>query len=230
MPAWDGSARSWRRYTREVSWFVRSTPYHKRRYCATKLVSRLSGPARLLAMSWRNADFDHVGGTKLYLQRLASSPLVRQSLPNAAAICQQYFAFRRQPGEAMHAFLVREALGYSEFIEALERLKDDKMGIEQHEKDLRSMSPTRRIWVRINLILMMMMMIAETVLVLLPHLHPDLRLVIPMDQLAPLFDLHRDPLQVGILPQLVRMALDSPWQTPLCLEYFVGFDCYRRRD
>ena len=86
-------------------------------------------------MSWRNADFDHVGGTKLYLQRLASSPLVRQSLPNAAAICQQYFAFRRQHGEAMHAFLVREALGYSEFIEALERLKDDKMGIEQHEKD-----------------------------------------------------------------------------------------------
>ena len=135
MPTWDGSARSWRRYTPEVSWFVRSTPYHKRRYCATKLVSQLSGPARLLAMSWRNADFDNVGGTKLYLQRLATSPLVRQSLPNAAAICQQYFAFRREHGEAMHAFLVREALGYSEFIEALERLKDDKMGIEQHEKD-----------------------------------------------------------------------------------------------
>ncbi|CAJ1426946.1 unnamed protein product [Effrenium voratum] len=63
------------------------------------------------------------------------------------------------------------------------------------------MSPTRRSWVRINLILMMMM-IAETVLDLLPHLHPDLRLVTPMDQLAPLFDLHRDPHQVGILPQL----------------------------
>ena len=44
VPSWDGSARSWRRYTREVAWFVQSTPTHKRRYCASKLLSRLGGP------------------------------------------------------------------------------------------------------------------------------------------------------------------------------------------
>ena len=135
VPSWDGQARTWRRYTREVCWYVRATPTQKRRYCANKLLSRLSGPARLLAMSWNDVNFDHSGGTRDYLRKLALSPLVRQALPNAAAICQQYFAFRRHQGEAMHAFLVREALGYSEFVEAIIRLHEEKMGLEQHEKD-----------------------------------------------------------------------------------------------
>ena len=71
-----------RKYTREVSWYVRATPHHKRRYCATKLMGRLTGPARLLAMSWSNVDL----GTREFLQRLAESPLVRQALPNAAVV------------------------------------------------------------------------------------------------------------------------------------------------
>ena len=76
VPSWDGSSRTWRKYTREVSWYVRATPHHKRRYCATKLMGRLTGPARLLAMSWSNVDL----GTREFLQRLAESPLVRQSV------------------------------------------------------------------------------------------------------------------------------------------------------
>ena len=106
VPAWDGSARSWRRYTREVAWFVQATPLHKRRQCAPKLLSRLSGPARLLAMSWSKTAFDHAGGIHAFLQRLAASPLVRKTLPNAEAICQQYFAFRRGQNESIGNFLV----------------------------------------------------------------------------------------------------------------------------
>ena len=135
IPVWDGSARSWRRYTREVCWYVRATPVEKRRYCATKLVSRLKGPARLLAMSWTTMEFDHVNGVRDLLQRLATSPLVRQTLPNAAATCQQYFNFRRDAGEQMNTFLVREALGYSEFVEALLLLYEEKQGVQQHEKN-----------------------------------------------------------------------------------------------
>ena len=122
VPSWDGQAKAWRRYTREVVWYVRATPMEKRIYCASKLMSRLRGPARLLAMSWTDADFDKKAGTKEYLRRLATSPLVRQSLPNAAAICQQYFNFKRTPGEPMWSFLVREALGSSDSVEAIIRL------------------------------------------------------------------------------------------------------------
>ena len=86
-------------------------------------------------MSWTDADFDKKAGTKEYLRRLATSPLVRQSLPNAAAICQQYFNFKRTPGEPMHSFLVREALGYSEFVEAIIRLYEEKHGIRQEDRD-----------------------------------------------------------------------------------------------
>ena len=135
VPGWDGTARTWRKYHREVAWYVRSTPVHKRRYCAHRLVQRLTGPARLLAMSWPSVSFDHANGTKEYLRRLAASPLVRQSLPNAAAICQQYFAFRRHAGESMQSFLVRESLGYAEFSEAIIRLYEEKRGVLQQDLD-----------------------------------------------------------------------------------------------
>ena len=121
VPTWDGQARTWRKYTREVSWFIQSTPVYKRRYCASKLLARLSGPARLLAMSWSKVEFDSPSGTNLLLQRLASSPLVRRSLPSAAAICQQYFSFRRQPCESIGNFLVRETLVHEEFVSQADR-------------------------------------------------------------------------------------------------------------
>ena len=135
VPTWDGSARTWRRYTREVAWFVQATPTHKRRYCASRLLSKLTGPARLLAMSWSRMAFDSPSGTKQLLQRLAASPLVRKTLPNAAAICSQYFAFQRRPSETIGNFLVRESLVHEEFCEAIIRLHEDRLGISQESRD-----------------------------------------------------------------------------------------------
>ena len=130
IPSWDGQPNGWRRYTKEVAWFVSSTPVEKRRYAASKLIGRLQGPARLLAMSWQRSEFDAVDGTATFLRKLASSPLVRQTLPNTAAILQQYLSFRRRQGESMSTFLVRETLGYEEFAEALQRLWEEKQGID----------------------------------------------------------------------------------------------------
>ena len=84
---------------------------------ATKLLSRLTGSARLLAMSWTDMALDDYNGTKTLLQRLAVSPLVRKSLPNASAIWAQHFDFRRKVNEPMTTFLVRESLGFTEFVE-----------------------------------------------------------------------------------------------------------------
>ncbi|CAE7800179.1 unnamed protein product [Symbiodinium sp. CCMP2592] len=137
VPSWDGAARGWRRYTREVSWWVQATPIGKRRYCASKLISKLTGPARLLAMSWSvsKGTFDDPDGTRLLLQRLSASPLVRKTLPNAAAICQQYFSFKRSPQESIGNFLVRETLVHEEFVEAIIRLHEEKLGISQEQRD-----------------------------------------------------------------------------------------------
>ena len=130
IPSWDGQPNGWRRYTKEVAWFVSSTPVEKRRYAASKLIGRLQGPARLLAMSWQRSEFDSQDGTAIYLRKLACSPLVRQTLPNTAAILQQYLGFRRRQGESMSNFLVRETLGYEEFAEALQRLWEEKQGVD----------------------------------------------------------------------------------------------------
>ena len=133
IPSWDGQAKTWRRYTKEVAWFVSSTPVQKRRYAASKLISKLQGPARLLAMSWNLSEFDSPQGTLILLKKLSVSPLVRKTLPNTAAILQQYLGFRRRPGESMATFLVRETLGYEEFTEALARLWEEQHGIDPAE-------------------------------------------------------------------------------------------------
>ena len=130
VPSWDGQAKGWRRYQREVSWYVQATKHTQRRYLATRLVGKLTGSARLLAMSWPQGEFDNELGVLHYMRRLANSPLVRRSLPNAAAIMNQFFAFRRHPGENIATFLVREQLVYEEFVEALLRLKEERNGAD----------------------------------------------------------------------------------------------------
>ena len=130
VPAWGGSARSWRRYTREVAWFVQSTPTHQRRYCASRLMGWLTGPARLLAMSWSLTTFDLPEGTKKFLQQLAASPLVRRTLLNAAAICQQYFSFRRGPQENINMLCSSSARPLStRIVEAVIRLNGHQSGV-----------------------------------------------------------------------------------------------------
>ncbi|CAK9050728.1 unnamed protein product [Durusdinium trenchii] len=86
-------------------------------------------------MSWSDMSLDDYGGTKVLLQRLAASPWVRQSIPNASAVCNQYFSFARKAHEPMTQFLVQEALGFSEFVEALVRLAEEKRGIRQQNKN-----------------------------------------------------------------------------------------------
>ena len=113
----------------------KGTAVHKRRYCASQLLGRLTGPARLLAMSWSKMFVDNKSGTRLLLQKLAASPLVRRNLPNAAATCSQYFAFRRNPNETIGNFLVRETLVHEEFVEAILRLWEDRQGLSQEQRD-----------------------------------------------------------------------------------------------
>ena len=110
VPSWDGAPRGWRRYVKEVQWFVLGTKPSLRRYLASRLITKLSGSARLLAMTWKLADFNGPNGVRILLQKLAQSPLVRKSLPNAASIMGQYFAFKRHRGEQISSFLIRECL------------------------------------------------------------------------------------------------------------------------
>ena len=56
IPSWDGNPRGWRRYQREVAWYVLGTKKNQRALIGPRLVSKLTGPARLLAMSWNRTD------------------------------------------------------------------------------------------------------------------------------------------------------------------------------
>ena len=97
----DATARRW-------PGIVRGNKQSMRKYLATRLISKLTGTARLLAMSWSQAEFDTEDGVTKYLRKLAQSPLVRRSMPNAAAIMSQYFSFKRYNNEKVADFLVRE--------------------------------------------------------------------------------------------------------------------------
>ena len=128
IPAWDGNPRGWRRYSREVLWYVLGTKKSNRAFLAPRLIAKLTGSARLLAMSWSQADFRGPDGVKTLLKRLAASPLVRKALPNTSAVLNQYFGYRRFQGENIANYLVRETLYYEEFCESLMILKEETEG------------------------------------------------------------------------------------------------------
>ena len=72
------------------------------------------------------------------VEEASGPPLVRKTLPNTAAILQQYLGFKRQTGESMANFLVRETLGYEEFSEALIRLWEEQTGVDPAERNFGS--------------------------------------------------------------------------------------------
>ena len=129
IPVWDGNPRGWRRYQREVLWYCLGQKKHARKLLAPRLIARLTGPARLLAMSWNQADFTGKRGITMLLKKLAASPLVRKNLPNTQAIMNQYFGYKRMPGESIANYLVRESLYYEEFTESLGALHDEQHGV-----------------------------------------------------------------------------------------------------
>ena len=133
IPTWDGSPQRWRKYVKEVEWYARSVKASERQHIVGRLIPNLSGNARLLAMSWHIRQFDGERGLVSYLQTLAASPLVRRAMPNAAATLDRYFVFARAHQESISNFLVREALGFEEFTEALKRLKEESEGITAQE-------------------------------------------------------------------------------------------------
>ena len=136
IPVWDGNPRGWRRYQREVLWYCLGQKKHARKLLAPRLIARLTGPARLLTMSWNQADFTGKSGITMLPKKLAASPLVRKNLPNAQAIMNQYFGYKRMPGESIANYLVRESLYYEEFTESLGALHDEQHGVSPSSFEL----------------------------------------------------------------------------------------------
>ena len=99
-----------------------------RRFLAPRLISKLTGSARLLAMSWPQQEFAGKNGVSTLLQRLSQSPLVRKNLPNTQAILNQYFNYKRHQGESIANYLVRETLYFEEFTESLMALHEESLG------------------------------------------------------------------------------------------------------
>lgn len=136
IPIWDGNPRGWRRYQREVLWYCMGQKKHARKLLAPRLIAKLTGPARLLAMSWNQGDFTGKQGVAVLLKKLAASPLVRKNLPNTQAIMNQYFNYKRMPGETIANYLVRESLYYEEFTESLVALHDEQLGVTPQSFEL----------------------------------------------------------------------------------------------
>ena len=112
-----------------MAWYVTACKDTDRRYLAGRLQKKLTGAALGLAMTWQARDFDKESGVLLFLKRLAASPLVRRALPDAFAVLSRYFTFKRQPGEGISNFLVREIGVHEDLLDALGRLRDEKRGI-----------------------------------------------------------------------------------------------------
>ena len=128
VPSWDGNPRTWRRFQKEISWYAMGSKPGVRKFLAPRVLAKLSGPARLLAMGWEQQEFVGPQGLQRLLQKLSMSPLVRRKLPNTASVMSQYLSFRRGAQESIATFLVKESLHFEEFKEALQLLKDERSG------------------------------------------------------------------------------------------------------
>ena len=134
-PTWDGNPLTWDSYKRQVKWYVSGTKLEARRFVVGRLVPKLTGSAAQLVRRWNPDDFDREDGVRLYLAKLQASPLPRQPLQDAVVAFDKFFDLKRDPGEAMQKYLVREEEMYSVFSDAVNRLRVQEVGRRGRERE-----------------------------------------------------------------------------------------------
>ena len=113
-------------------------------FCAHRLVSRLQGPSRLLAMAWPDAAFDNADGvTRMFSVDLPRVPLFVRTCPMLRLFVSSTSPSRRTWPNLRRAILVRESLSFAEFGEAITRLHEEKMGIRWAFNSMNSTSDYR---------------------------------------------------------------------------------------
>ena len=136
IPAWDGSPAHWRRYKREVYWFLHGTKKDERSLVVSRLLPGLSGPAKETVVKWNALDFENESGCEDFLRRLGRTPLVRRALPDASMAFDKYLSeFRRRGGETIASFLTREDTVHENFVEAMERLVEQRREKKERERE-----------------------------------------------------------------------------------------------
>ena len=106
---------------------MNGTKADERSLVVSRLLPGLQGPAREVVVKWDAAEFQVANGCEIFLDKLARSPLVRRAIPDANAMLDKYLGeLKRRGGESMAAFLVREDTVHENFVEALERLVEQR--------------------------------------------------------------------------------------------------------
>ena len=125
VPTWDGNVTHWSQYATDVAWYNSSFLLDKREYVVGRLVQALpdGSAVKTLVQQWRPSQFETRDGATLFLQRLKSSPLMRQPLAEASSLIVRYFGYRRYEGETMGEYVVSESKVHKEYIASMKRLR-----------------------------------------------------------------------------------------------------------
>ena len=113
---------TWRSFLTDFDWYVHSVKASERRYLVARVRPQMTDEARTLISRWKASEFDRETGPALFIRKLAKSKLVRRPLKDANSMFGRYFDFNRRGGESIASVLVREAVIYEDFTEAVERL------------------------------------------------------------------------------------------------------------
>ena len=130
-PQWDGHPAGWIRYQSEVRWYVAGITAVDRIYEVGRLLPGLTGTVRQLVIKWDATDFEVADGWKIYLTRIGQSVLIKKALVDAVQRMDKFFDFKRGDRETVTSFLVRESAIYDEFLDAIQRLYQEKVQKEQ---------------------------------------------------------------------------------------------------
>ncbi len=125
IPTWSGNVAHWSQYETDVAWYNSSFDWNKRQYVVGRLVQALpdGSAVKTLVQQWKPSQFENRDGVTLFLQRLKSSPLMRQPLAGASSSIVRYFGYRRYKGQTMGEYVVSENKIHKEYIASMKRLR-----------------------------------------------------------------------------------------------------------
>ena len=128
VPTWTGDPTEFEQFFVACQWYELSLKDSEKKQAASRVWSRLTGPAKSVVRNLDPEAYSHDGGLRKLLQVLRESPLQQLPVPDSFSRLEKWSSLRRKDNESIAELLVREEDLFTQLQLSLQRARRDRSG------------------------------------------------------------------------------------------------------
>ena len=126
VPTWSGDPAEFEHFVIACKWYEKSLKEPERSQAASRVWSRLSGPAKQVVRHLDPDAYESDDGLRKLLHVLRESPLQQLPIPDSFSRLERWHSLRRMDTESIAELLIREQDLFTQLQQALHRARSER--------------------------------------------------------------------------------------------------------